>query len=148
MITIESKLTKEAREQKACGILRDGMTAGELVALAFTPQGQEFCVRRGFPSVDDLRALGASEGANNEEQLLVVDRRVYVNPSGVRNFAFAGPECEAEVVCGEMDAAYTILVFHGARVTIHAYGYAVVKVVEIGEGCKVNFLNYEKAVML
>lgn len=148
MESIEEKLIIEAREQKACGILRDGMTAGELVALAFTPQGQEFCVRRGFPSVEDFKALEAAGGVNNAKQHIVVDRSVYVTPNSVRNFAFAGSGCDAEIICGETDATYTILVFHGARVTIHAYGYAVVKVVEIGEGCKVNFLNYENAVRL
>lgn len=109
----------------ACDKINGVADWASLGRLFFTPQGQEFCEKHNFPSLevfrevkDNVRGLGVFVDAGNielprwEYVCLVGDTNATIEASGVKH-------------------AYTVLLMHGASATINASDYAVVKVVNI-----------------
>lgn len=134
-------IIEAGKQLDACELLRDGMTAEELVNLVFRPQGWEFCHKHSFPTMAAIRAVAATRDAKDGAPLLIVDTDTYVC-SGAHEIIVAG-ESNVEVVCDDGDRTTTIVLFHGAKVKIYASNYAVVKVVMVGQGCERHFMNLD-----
>lgn len=111
-----------------------------LVAAFFSPQGQEFCEKYCYPSIEALREI-------KDE---VKPRGVYVDCGdvkikGKKNVCLAG-NTHAEIYVSGVRFTHAVVLMHGASATIHAENYAVVKIVNIGGG-KVN-INRDKTVVV
>lgn len=139
-------IIKHGQEMHACPMLRDGMTVTEAINALFTPQGREFCSKRAFPSMEDLRAL------KEENSRLLKRKRIHIDEVANElllhgeGTLIAG-EGHSRVHC-EGQGCFDIIIAHGARVSISASEYAVVRVTHIGEYCKPKFFNIDNTAVL
>lgn len=126
-------IINSAHSLGACNKLDKIADYRTLVAAFFSPQGQEFCEKYRYPSIEALR------GIKNE----VMPRGVYVDCGNVvikgkKNVCVAG-NTHAEIYVSGVRFTHTVILMHGATATIYAENYAVVKVVNIGGGeVKIN----------
>lgn len=94
-----------------------------LVWLFFSPQGREFCKENNYPSIESFRSMAD-----------------YVEPYGVyiekqvekhnEDIALVG-KSESVLRYDGVDKAYKVILMHGAKATIHASNYAVVRLENI-----------------
>lgn len=107
--------------------LADGISSLEsAVRMMFTPQGREFCVKTGFPTLEFLRA--------HKEELNTI-RGIYIDAGLVRvhynhDVLIAG-ETAATLYANKPDRLYKMIAMHGATAYIKAKNYAVVTATEI-----------------
>lgn len=111
-----------------------------LVAAFFSPQGQEFCEKYCYPSIEALRDIKDEVKPRG----VYVDCG-YVEIKGKKNVCLAG-NTHAEIYVSGVRFTHTVVLMHGASATINAENYAVVKVVNIGGG-KVH-INKDKTVVV
>lgn len=128
----------EARRLGACDLLMGARSEEELLRLLLTPQGVEFCLGKGFPSMRLLRPfrgeLAESLGVYIEADVeLRNPRRVYL----------AG--CRAVLRFGGA-RGYNVVIAHGSEVEIHASDYAVVFV--HGDRSNLRIVTEGEAVVL
>lgn len=142
---IAEDIITKAKQLNACDLIHEGMSADEIVDLAFAPQGWEFCRKHNFPSLGDIEALQAARTAKGGV-VIVVDSDTYVQ-GGAHNILVAG-KSNVDIVCDRVDKTYHVMLYHGARATIYASGYAVVHCVKVGEGCELKFINTDKTSVL
>lgn len=147
-------IKKRAKNKGACDKIDKVNTIASLIRYAFTPQFLEFCEANSFPSIEDLDAL-------SKEYPLLTNRRVYIN-AGINNLAskdgrvvsknphhvIAAGQTEVIMNCTYPDTTYYLILFHGAKARVTASDYAVVKVVEVGEGCELEFINQDETAIL
>lgn len=145
MTAIEN-IIKHGQEANACPMLREGMTVTEAINALFTPQGREFCSKRAFPSLDDLRSL------QKESEILLKRKRIHIDEETNElllhgeGTLIAG-EGKSRVHC-EGQGCFDVIIGHGAKVSISASEYAVVRVTHIGKGCKHKFFNIDNTAVL
>lgn len=140
------EIVRHGQELHACSILRDDITLTEAVNAIFTPQGREFCSKRGFPSLEELRALQSENGTLLKRKCVHVDEQANeLLTHGQRTLIAGGGK--SRVHC-EGQGCYDVIIAHGAEVGITASDYAVVRVTHIGKNCKHQFLNLDKTAVL
>jgi hypothetical protein len=101
-------------------------TVHEFAALFFTPQGLEFCVEHGIPSLDEMRTLDSRElaqlgGYVDEKVILHNAERVALFGNAVADLSY-----------DDTGKRHEVILMHGASATIRASGYAVVFVTNAG----------------
>lgn len=126
MMTIE-EIKAMAREAGACGRIEEVTDMGSACRMLFTPQGREFAVKRGFPTLDMFRGIPASVLSREG---IYVDRRGSI----VRRYSVAiAGESEVTIDADNTGAVYKVMLFHGAKARVNATNYAVVTVTRVGE---------------
>lgn len=93
--------------------------------LFFSPQGQEFCEKHNFPTIDTFREIKDEVIA----QGVYVDRGDIELPS--QPYICLVGDTYAEIRASGVEYVHTILLMHGASATIEASNYAVLRVVNI-----------------
>lgn len=145
-MTALQRIIRHGQDLHACGMLRDGMLVTEAINALFTAQGREFCQKRAFPSLEDLRAL------QSEHRSLLKRRRIHID-EGANELLLRGEgtliagDVESRVHC-EGQGCFDIILAHGARAWITASEYAVVRVTHIGEGCGHEFKRIDNTAVL
>ena len=110
----------------ACDLIVRANSIAELGSLMGTPQGREFCKNHGFPTLDMLR--------QHRDELASMN--IYVDAGNidiedVDNLVVAG-NTNATVRTRRTYKPYHVMVMHGARANVTAYGYSVCQIINIG----------------
>lgn len=129
-MNIVNEISKRAIGLDACDNYRkqlmNARNVSQLMELLYTPQGLEFCEEHNFPTLRMWRSVDKDELASCSAY---VDTKVHkVNQERV---VVVG-DSEAVLEYDNTDCGYTVVVMHGARVTIKASGYASVFVTDCG----------------
>lgn len=136
--SIYDKIRNEAIGKGACS-LADGMgSMEELARTFFKPQGREFCIEHGFPTLDTFRELKHKGCA---EQGVHVDSKV-IAVSGMCKCAFVG-DTQAAYWASGTEERHLVVLMHGASVTLHLSKGAVVRVERMPE-CEVRIIKEDK----
>ncbi len=114
----------------ACGMIKGAASIKEAVGLLQTPQGREFALKTGFPSLELWREHGV------EVKDMVFLDRGRVSVSGRDAIAIGRTRMEASF--SSPDKLYHIIAMHGATVEITASNYAVVSVTSINSTVRVK----------
>ena len=99
----------------ACGSFTEAMSIRQIVDMLFTPQGVEFCIKRGFPTLEMFRRLGAVEDTK--------PLGVYID-CGDTQRAFLVGNTRARITYTETQRN-GLYMMHGAKATVIAGGYSV-----------------------
>lgn len=110
----------------ACG-LKDSVDSPEsAVRILFTPQGREFALKTGFPTLAFLR--------EHREELNGI-RGVYIDTGLVRahgeHEVLVAGDAAVTFFADSPDAIYKVIAMHGATAYIRGSGHAVVTATEI-----------------
>lgn len=109
----------------ACDMVEAISSIKEAVALLMTPQGREFTLKTGFPTLEVWR--------NNANQAKEI-QEIYLD---LKNVLVINHDCVCigdsiiSVEIDNPDKLYHVIAMHDARVEIHASNYAVVTVTNI-----------------
>lgn len=114
--------TELADKLAACDMFLGIETLPELVRLMFSPQGIEFMTSFNFPSIETFRLFKPY----HPEELGVYIDFGNISLTDKRNVFLVG-DTTAEVKCHQT-AQYHVNLMCGAKATILAFGYSVVKV--------------------
>ena len=131
------ELLEGARERGACGKAQGVDTLDGLVGLYLSPQGQEFCLKHGYPTGADWDRIRREIGeAELRRRGIYVDagpgNRVK-DPGAAVVAVGAGTELTVELT-GPGETVARIVALEGARVHVRARGYAVFEMVTDGKG--------------
>lgn len=125
------ELTKEvcgmARELGACSLIDGIRNIEELSKYIFKPQGLEFCIIHGFPSLP----LMQQHKDTIEKYGYFVDCG-FISRSNDVNIVLAG-DTFGELKYDSPTCLHKIILMHGAKAVINISDYAVVQVYQIGE---------------
>ena len=99
----------------ACGSFTEAMSIRQIVDMLFTPQGVEFCIKRGFPTLEMFRRLGAVEDTK--------PLGVYIDCEDPQR-AFLVGNTRARITYTETQRN-GLYMMHGAKATVIAGGYSV-----------------------
>ena len=136
-----SEIMKSALQNGACAKSNGVSDWKTLCWLFFTPQGIEFCENNNFPCLDDFRQMDGP----------ISDYGVFVDKGEVRrtndsNVALVG-NTNATLVFDDNTKVHKVIVMHGAKATLIARNYAVVRLINIG-GCDVRINKDKSSVIL
>lgn len=131
---ITERVKAEAKALGACNLYKQAKNVKGLADLFFSPQGREFCIKHDFPSVYMWRQLKA-EHITNYGVFCDVG---HFESVGGKMYGLIG-KTTAELKFDTINN-YLVILQHGAKATIKASNYAVVKI-EKGEGCEVVTIN-------
>lgn len=118
-------IKKSAVTLGACDKVEAINSIKEAVALLMTPQGREFALKTGFPTLEAWRA--------NKEAVNAVPG-VYVDTPNVgvgKHNCVAIGDTNLHANLSGIDQLYHVIAMHGAKVEVHASNYAVVTVTNI-----------------
>lgn len=118
-----NEIMKRAIAMGACEKSGKATDWKSLAWLFFSPQGREFCAEHNYPSLCTFRGMkGKVEdyGVHIEENL----------ESENADIALIGPS-ESVLNFTSTDKPYRVILMHGAKATIHARMYSVVRVENI-----------------
>lgn len=135
------KIHGQAQKIGACELFRGDETIGELASLFLSPQGQEFCLKNGFPSIETLRRF-REHGVERYGIYIDAGAVTIKNPTVV---VIVG-RTSATVDCDTLDG-HEVVLMHGAKAVVNARGWAVVKV-SCGTGCTVKRNVSDNAIVL
>lgn len=125
----------------ACGKLSGIRDWKGLCRLFFSPQGVEFCECRNFPSLELFRSIKSRV----ERYGFRVDAGKMVSEND-ECIALVG-NTDAKLTFSDPTRVHKVVLMHGAKAEITATGYAVVRLIEIGN-CEVKINRKEHAVIL
>lgn len=125
-------IKKRALEIGACTKVKSLESIKSAVELLLTPQGREFAMKTGFPSLDTWRA-NKDHIADLPEVFLDIEKGEAVNQDCV-----CIGDSDVSVELNNTARLYHIIAMHGASVEINASDYAVVTVNEIGSKIKIK----------
>lgn len=123
----------------ACNLKEEVDSLESALRMMFTPQGREFCIKTGFPTIEFLRARKAE--LNAMPGVYIDSGNITVQP--------LGPNTPNQLISGDSQAVlhisqptilHHVIVAHNASLALHAGEYAVVTVTVVGE-CEVNVIN-------
>lgn len=117
----------------ACDLKGEVDSLESAIRMMFTPQGREFCIKTGFPTLDFLRR---HKGELISSRAMLID--TIAKTIDEHEICAAG-DSVVEFHADKPDAIYKAIVMHGAIINIHASGYAVITATEIGG--KINIIN-------
>lgn len=123
----------------ACNLKEEVDSLESALRMMFTPQGREFCVNTGFPTIEFLR--------EHKEELKAMPG-VYIDcgnitiqsPDSNTPNQFISGNSQAILRISKPTILHHVIVAHNASLTLHAGEYAVVTVTVIWE-CDVNVIN-------
>ncbi len=120
------KILETAQRYKACG-KTDGITdMASAIATLLSPQGREFALNTGYPSLATFR--------ENKESVSKV-RGVFVDSEkclASNMDCIAVGDTDLVLSISGTDRLYHVMVMHGAHVTLDARRYAAVTVTKVG----------------
>lgn len=104
----------------ACDLKDDVDSLESAIRMMFTPQGREFCIKTGFPTIEFLR--------KHKDELNTIPG-VYIDAGLVRTHdeheVLAAGDSAVTFYADKPDALYKVIAMHGATAYIRASGYAV-----------------------
>lgn len=110
----------------ACSLKGDVDSLESAVRMMFTPQGREFCIKTGFPTLDFLR---------KHKDKLVSNRTMLIDMMSKaidEHEICAAGDSVVTLYADKPDAIYKAIALHGATIIVRASRYAVVTATEIG----------------
>ena len=114
------ELFQKAKELGCCELFHGNEIEDELLKLFLTTQGIEFCTNYNFPAMDDILKF---------DRLKCEANNIYINSkvslSNEKRVVLVG-NTVAELKYDDPDKGHEVILMHGAKATIRAYGYAVV----------------------
>lgn len=126
------ELNKYLNGLGACGLKNEVDSLESAIRMMFTPQGREFCVKTGFPTLDFLRkhkmVLNAIPG------VFIDAGRIDPSsiPSDVTNILISG-DTKAYLYVSDPIHLHKIIVAHSAKLDLLAEYFAVATITEIGK---------------
>lgn len=109
----------------ACDLKDNVDSLESAIRMMFTPQGREFCIKTGFPTLEFLR--------EHMEELNAIPG-VYIDKGYVLTHShnvIAAGNTALTVKADKPDAIYKPIAMHGASITVKTSCYAVVTATEI-----------------
>ncbi len=126
------ELKKYLNRLGACDLKGEVDSLESAVRMMFTPQGREFCIKTGFPTLDFLRKhkewLDAIPGVFIDSGNITLNSLDNYYP----NLLFAG-ETRAFLRLSKPTTLYKIIVAHNAKLRLRAQAFAVATIAKIGE---------------
>lgn len=137
MSKVLETIKAEARRLGACtSVDLEGIkTEAELIALLFTPQGREFCIRHSFPALEQIKELEPSP------MVVVGDSPEWFELVGY--IALVGGV--HEVLISDPTRLHKVVAMHGADVDLNVQANCVVVVARVGEGVQISYTKEEGA---
>lgn len=130
----------EARHLGACKQSQKATDWKSLVWLLFSPQGREFCLDKGYPSVEAFREIRHEV----EPYGVFVEQRVERENADTALIGVS--DGQSVLRYRGVDKAYTVVLMHGAQALVYAGDYAVVRV-EKGADCRCEVVNDGSAIV-
>ena len=133
------EIKKSALALGACGKVESINSIEEAVKLLMTPQGREFAVKTGFPTLDTWQEVWDKMPEDEEPRI----SGVYILVDSVKAILH-NEDCivvgksKLSVDFNKPDKLHYIIAMHGATVEINASNYAVVTVSSINATVKIN----------
>lgn len=123
----------------ACQLKDEVDSLESAIRMMFTPQGREFCVKTGFPTLDFLREH--KEDLNDIHGVFIDcgNFTLHSLDSQCLNLLLSGSTI-ASIRISKPTHLYKIIVAYNAKLTLHAEDYAVVTVTKIGEA-EIEIIN-------
>lgn len=123
----EKSLLRKVYEQGvalgACGGFTEATSIRDIIEMLFSPQGVEFCIKRGFPSIEMFRQLGAVEDTKPMGVYIDCGEITLEDPKRV----FLVGNTFARVLC-KATQGNVLYLMHGAEATVTADGYSVTRI--------------------
>lgn len=116
----------------ACSLKGEVDSLESAIRMMFTPQGREFCIKTGFPTLDFLRKH--KEELNAIPGVFIDCGYTYISS---RHNVLAAGDTALTLMADKPTAIYKPIAMHGATVVINASCYAVVLAAEIKAGIEV-----------
>ncbi len=117
-------IRRSALESGACALIRNAASVRQAVSMLLTPQGREFALKTGFPSLALWRRhkenLGMEDVLIDCGQAIAEDCDFIAVGDSRIMASFSGPA-----------RLHHVVAMHGAEVEIHASNYAVVTVTAV-----------------
>lgn len=104
----------------ACGSFTEAMSIRQIVDMLFTPQGVEFCIKRGFPTLEMFRRLGTVEDARTLGVYIDCGDITLEDPQ--RAFLVGNTRARITYTATQRNGLYLM---HGASAEVQASGYSV-----------------------
>ena len=123
----------------ACNLKDEVDSLESALRMMFTPQGREFCIKTGFPTLDFLRKHKEKLNAVPGVQIDCGDINIQPSDSNAPNQLVSG-DSQAILHISKPTILHRIIVAHNASLTLYAGEYAVATVTVIGQ-CEVNVIN-------
>lgn len=134
----------DARRLGACGMINGLASIREAVNLLMTPQGREFALKTGFPSLEIWRN-------NMEEISSFADVLLDKGNCSVSNCDFvAVGDSDVNASFSGVGQLYHVVAMHGAKVRVKASNYAVITVTSVSSSVEISnedntaFINIEQ----
>ena len=109
----------------ACSLKGEVDSLESAIRMMFSPQGREFCIKTGFPTLDFLRKhreeLNAIPGVCIDKGYVLTHNHDVI----------AAGNTALTVIADKPDAIYKPIAMHGASITVKTSCYAVVTATEI-----------------
>lgn len=121
-----NELKKYLNGLGACNLKEEVDSLESAVRMMFTPQGREFCIKTGFPTLEFLR--------KHKEELNDIPY-VFIDTDLVRvhdhHEVLVAGNAAVTFYADKPDAIYKVIAMHGATACVRASNYAVVTATEI-----------------
>lgn len=129
---IMEELKKYLNGLGACSLKGEVDSLESAVRMMFTPQGREFCIKTGFPTLDFLRKH--KEELNAIPGVFIDEGRIGPSciPDNVTNILISG-DTKAYLYASKPTHLHKIIVAHNANLDLLAEDFAVVTITEIGD---------------
>lgn len=116
----------------ACDLKGDIDSLESAIRMMFTPQGREFCIKTGFPTLDFLRKH--KEELNAIPGVFIDEGRIDQSsiPANVTNILISG-DTKAYLYVSKPIHLHKIIVAHKANLDLLAEDFAVATIAEIGD---------------
>lgn len=116
----------------ACDLKDDVDSLESAIRMMFTPQGREFCIKTGFPTIEFLRKH--KEELNTIPGVFIDEGRVSPSciPDNVTNILISG-DTKAYLYISKPIHLHKIIVAHSAKLDLSAEDFAVATITEIGK---------------
>lgn len=116
----------------ACNLKEEVDSLESALRMMFTPQGREFCIKTGFPTLEFLRKH--KEELNAIPGIFIDEGRIGPSsiPANVTNILISG-DTKAYLYVSKPIHLHKIIVAHNAKLDLLAEDFAVATITEIGE---------------
>lgn len=119
------EIIKSASALGACKQIDEANDYRSLTTLFFSPQGQEFCKKHNFPSLEIFRQI-----KNDIER-----KGIYIDCGTIdlpeREHICLIGDTTATIEASGVEYVHTIILMHGAKAIINASNYAVLHIVNV-----------------
>lgn len=119
------RIIKSAYALGACDRLGEIRDFPHLIDLFFSPQGQEFCEKYNYPSLEIFQQI-----KNNIDKANIYVDAGHINLSGKKHICLVG-NTSAVIQASGVAFVHIIILMHGSKATIKASNHAVLKIVNI-----------------